>query len=137
MQSSYRLCFSLAYSCSSPTPQNPRPATSPNITHAAQFILNDTSLAALSLPNGDRQLFFQDSTGLIRRAIRTTSSSQWSTSPYLNTSTTVNTSTAQYVNAPISPKNYTPLAVTVSINEVISAPESAQSLMVQTKISKM
>lgn len=86
------LISSLAHFHSPPAPQ------SHNITPAAQFILNDTSLAALSLSNGDRQLFFQDNTGRIRRAIRTESNNQWSTSPYLNLSS--------------NPKNYTPLVAT-------------------------
>ncbi|KAM0802654.1 hypothetical protein BDR22DRAFT_843688 [Usnea florida] len=78
----------------SPAPQ------SHNITPTAQFILNDTSLAALSLSNGDRQLYFQDNTGRIRRAIRAESNNQWSTDPYLNLST--------------KPKKYSPLVATVN-----------------------
>ncbi len=74
------LITSLAYFNSSPSPQNH------TIAPAAQYILNDTSLAAVSLANGDRHLFFQDNTGLIRRAIRTASNGQWSTSSYLNAS---------------------------------------------------
>ncbi|CAD6569571.1 MAG: hypothetical protein ASARMPRED_002950 [Alectoria sarmentosa] len=58
---------------------SPSAPSNPNVTRAAQNILNDTYLAAVSLVNGDRQLFFQDSTGLIRRAIRTASTNQWST----------------------------------------------------------
>ncbi|CAD6586035.1 MAG: hypothetical protein ASARMPREDX12_002178 [Alectoria sarmentosa] len=77
---------------------NPPAPQSHNITPAAQFILNDTSLAALSLSNGDRHLFFQDNTGRIRRTIRTESNNQWSTSLYLNLSS--------------NPKNYTPLVAT-------------------------
>ena len=41
----------------------------------------------MSLSNGDRHLFFQDNTGLIRRAVRTESNGQWTTSPDLNVST--------------------------------------------------
>lgn len=96
----YRSCFFLAHSYSPPPPQNPKITPHPNITRATQNILNDTSLAALSLANGDRQLFFQDNTGLIRRAIRTASNGQWSTSPSLSVNDT---------NA----KNNTPLAVNV------------------------
>ncbi|KAF6235742.1 hypothetical protein HO173_005937 [Letharia columbiana] len=58
----------------------------PNITYTPQYILNDTSLAAVSLSNGDRHLFFQDNTGLIRRAVRVESNGQWTTSPNLNAS---------------------------------------------------
>ena len=96
----YKLCFFLAHPYSSRPPQDPEITPHPNITRAAQYILNDTSLAALSLANGDRQLFFQDNTGLIRRAIRTASNGQWNTSPNLSVNST---------NA----KNNTPLAVNV------------------------
>lgn len=57
-----------------------------NITYTPQYILNDTSLAAVSLSNGDRHLFFQDNTGLIRRAVRVESNGQWTTTPNLNAS---------------------------------------------------
>ena len=88
------LISSLAHFYSPPAPQ------SHTITPAAQFIFNDTSLAVLSLSNGERHLFFQDNTGRIRRAIYTESNNQWSTSPYLNLRP--------------QPKNYTPLAATAS-----------------------
>ena len=77
---------------------------------AAEYILNDTSLAALILSNGDRQLFFQDITGLIRRAVRTVSNGQWNTSPSLN----ISTDPSEGVPAP---KNNTPLTCTVSEDE--------------------
>ena len=76
----------------------PVTTSSPNLTSAAQYILNDTSLAALILASGDRQLFFQDNNGSIRRAIRTASDEQWAISPYLNLSA--------------SSKKHTPLAAT-------------------------
>ena len=90
------------YSSSQPvagpsTPDSPTPRT-PTNTSTAQYILNDTSLAAAILPNGDRHLYFQDSTGRIRYLIRTASTDQWNTSPDLNISA--------------SAKNHTPLAVT-------------------------
>ena len=78
-------------------PQTPQNTSNPNIIQAEQFILNDTSLAALVLPNGDRQLFFQGNTGLIRSAIHTTTDNQWSMGPNISASS----------NA----KKYTPLAV--------------------------
>lgn len=65
-----------------------------SITPTTQFLLNDTSLAALSDSNGNRYLFFQDPTGLIRGVVRT--DSEWSTSLNLGTS--------------INAKYYTPLA---------------------------
>ncbi len=71
------------------------------------YILNDTSLTALSLPNGDRQLFFQGSTGLIRRAVRTASNDQWTTSQTLS------------INS--NAKNYTPLAA----NHVLTDSDSS------------
>ena len=82
-----------------PTSTAPTP-TAPTPTNAstAQYILNDTSLAAAVLPNNDRHLYFQDSTGRIRYLSRTASHSQWSTSPDSSISA--------------SAKNHTPLAVT-------------------------
>ena len=63
-------------------------------------------MAAVSLANGDRHLFFQDNTGLIRRAVRTASNGQWSTSPQLNASA--------------NPKNHTPLAAIIPVGIVDS-----------------
>ena len=40
-------------------------------------ILNDTSLAAALLTNGDRHLFFQGAEGSLRRVIHTAATSQW------------------------------------------------------------
>ena len=54
----------------SPTPNN-----LPVLTD--KRILDDTSMAALSLPNGDRRLFFQDLSGDIRQAFYSADSSQW------------------------------------------------------------
>ena len=63
-------------------------------TPTTRFILDDTSLAAISSSDGNRYLFFQDPTGLIRSVVRT--NNQWSTTLNL----------APGLNA----KNYTPLA---------------------------
>ena len=82
--------------------------SNPVITLAEQYILNDTSLAALILANGDRHLFFQDNTGLIRRAVRTASNNQWSTSPTLSVDS----------NA----KNHTPLAANQVLSDIIDSP---------------
>ena len=79
------------------TPDSPTPR-SPTNASTAQYILNDTSLAAAILPNNDRHLYFQDSTGRIRYVIRTASTNQWDLSPDSNITA--------------SPKNHTPLAVT-------------------------
>lgn len=99
VQSSYK-SNSLTHHYSPRAPHDPKSTPNPNITQPAQYILNDTSLAAVSLANGDRQLFFQDNTGRIRRAYRTASNGQWSTNSSLSIDTTA--------------KNYTPLAVTVA-----------------------
>ena len=55
-------------------------------SQSPQYILNDTSLAAVLADDGDRHLFFQDNTGLIRRAVRVESNGQWTTSLNLNAS---------------------------------------------------
>ena len=94
----YPLTYSSSQSVASPsTPDSPT-APTPTNTSTAQYILNDTSLAAVILPNNDRHLYFQDGTGRIRYAIRTASNNLWNTSPDSNS------------NA--SAKNHTPLAVT-------------------------
>lgn len=74
------IIFFLTYSYSIPPPK--------------QFILNDTSLAAVSEVSGNRYLFLQDPTGLIRGVVRT--DNQWSTSLNLG------------INS--NAKNHTPLA---------------------------
>ena len=79
------------------TPDSPTPRTPTNAS-IAQYILNDTSLAAAILPNNDRHLYFQDSIGRIRYVIRTASTNQWNLSPDSNITT--------------SAKDHTPLAVT-------------------------
>ena len=94
--------YPLTHSSSQPvagpsTPDSPR-APTPTVASTAQYILNDTSLAAAILPNGDRHLYFQDSTGRVRYIIRTALTNQWNTSPDSNISA--------------SAKNHTPLAVT-------------------------
>ena len=101
---SNRLGLFLAHFYSSPSPRSTSPsnavtASNPKISSATQYILNDTSLAALTLPSGDRQLFFQDNNGYIRRAVRTASDGQWAISPGFNLS--------------INSKTHTPLAATV------------------------
>ena len=77
--------------------------SNPKITSAAQYILNDTSLAALFLDSGDRQLFFQDNNGSIRRASRTASDEPWVISSHFNLSA--------------SSKKHTPLAATVYLED--------------------
>ena len=65
-----------------------------SILPSRQFILNDTSLAATYDAYGNRYLFFQDSTGHIRGALRT--DNEWNTSLDLG------------IN--LNAKNHTPLA---------------------------
>ncbi|KAM0799383.1 hypothetical protein BDR22DRAFT_910741 [Usnea florida] len=78
-----------------PSPTAPQNHTTEPIS-TTQYILNDTSLAAIVLSDGDRHVFFQDSNGSIRHAIRSASENQWTISISLNLSS--------------RPKNHTPLA---------------------------
>lgn len=78
--------------------------TVPDTSSVAPFILNDTSLAAVILPDA-RHLFFQDVNGRIRSAVRTTQSTQWTTSP----------KTGFGSDPDFGAKNHTPLAATSSI----------------------
>lgn len=43
-------------------------------------ILNDSALAAVELPYGDRRVFFQENSGNIRQAVYQGSRNQWSVS---------------------------------------------------------
>lgn len=95
MRISSRTGLFLAYCYSLPAPH----PIGPNITSNAQYILNDTSLAALILPNEDRQLFFSGNNGSIRRAIFTSSTEKWTVDPYIDLS--------------VGSKLHTPLAVNI------------------------
>lgn len=44
-------------------------------------ILNDSALAAVEMPNGDRRVFFQENNGNIRQAVYIESRKQWSAGP--------------------------------------------------------
>ena len=96
MRNLYRSDIIMTHLTSPPVPQNH------SIISASQVILNDTSLAALFLANGDRHLFFQDNAALIQRVVRTASNNRWSTSKNQNLSLSSN------------PKYYTPLTATVN-----------------------
>ena len=101
---SNRSVFFFAYFYSPPVQSptaslNPVTTSSPKSTSAAQSILDDTSLAALVLPGGDRHFFFQDNNGFIRRAVRSASENQWTISSPLNLSS--------------NPKSLTPLTASV------------------------
>ncbi|KAL9593956.1 MAG: hypothetical protein Q9219_007294 [cf. Caloplaca sp. 3 TL-2023] len=50
-------------------------------TMTPKAIMNDTSLAAVELANGDRRLFFQEASGLIRQVTFSSSSRQWIADP--------------------------------------------------------
>ena len=65
------MIFAFTYYTSPPTPQKPLNSS------VTQTILNDTSLAAAGLTNGDRHLFFQGAEGSLRRIVHTAATSQW------------------------------------------------------------
>lgn len=50
----------------------------PKVLLRPHGILNDSALAAVELPNGDRRVFFQGNSGNIRQAVYVGSSKQWS-----------------------------------------------------------
>ena len=50
---------------------------SPANSSVIPSILNDTSLAAAILTNGDRHLFFQGAKGSLHRVVHTAATSQW------------------------------------------------------------
>ena len=77
---------------------SPTPSNSPVLTD--RRILDDTSMAALVLPNGDRRLFFQDLSGVIRQAFYSAASRQWRAD-------------VKYIVAS-NAKNHTPIAVVVA-----------------------
>lgn len=56
----------------SQTPQTPPPK---------HRVLEDTPIAALTLPNGDRRLFFQEFTGTIRQAMYAKNNDNWAADP--------------------------------------------------------
>ena len=76
------MIFAFTYYTSPPTPQKPYDTTPPTPqeplnSSVTQTILNDTSLAAAVLANGDRHLFFQGAEGSLRRIVHTAATSQW------------------------------------------------------------
>lgn len=83
--SAYYWHRALTFVSYSPIPNNP--------STVVPIILNDTSLAAVSLSNGDRHVFFQDNTGLVRRAVLTGSPGKWSTTLDLNITSNAKIST--------------------------------------------
>ncbi len=95
-------------------------APNPNQTATAQYILNDTSLAALALASGERQLYFQDNTGLIRQAVRGASSNEWGTGALLKFSSSIKNHTPLAVAAVVSDLNYTGLAVIILLRNIPS-----------------
>lgn len=104
----YEFDIFFAYIVSPSVPKNH------NTTGPAQHILNDTSLAAVVLANDDRQFFFQDNNGDIRRAIRTASNSKWSTSFFLNSSALPEPDPEMNHHPGYQrPKNLTPMAATL------------------------
>lgn len=61
-------------------------------------LLDNTSIAALSLPNGDRSVFFEERTGTVRRALYSHNAGSW-----------VAATSAQFV-ATLDARNNTPLS---------------------------
>ena len=49
----------------------------PAIPPSKHAVLSGTSIAAVTLPNNDRHVFFQERSGIIRQAIYTASASVW------------------------------------------------------------
>ncbi|KAL8792432.1 MAG: hypothetical protein Q9195_004965 [Heterodermia aff. obscurata] len=82
--------------------ENAEPMTldSPTPVLTDKRILDDTAMAALALPNGDRRLFFQDLSGAIRQAFYSAASRQWRAD-------------VQHIVAS-NAKNHTPIAVVTS-----------------------
>lgn len=74
------------------------PNSQPTVASASDhLILNDSSLAALTLNDGDRTVLLQDRKGMVRQAIYKISNQKWSITP-----------------SPIvasGPRNFTPLAL--------------------------
>ena len=72
---------------SPPSPSNSNNSSSPpsptNSNNLSTILIN-TSLAAITLSNNERHLFFQNKEGVIRQAVRSASSDSWVSSPYLN-----------------------------------------------------
>ncbi|KAL8794416.1 MAG: hypothetical protein Q9195_003003 [Heterodermia aff. obscurata] len=69
---------------SSPPSSNPRytllvvpPSQAPAVPPSKHAVLNDTSIAAITMPNGDRRVFFQERSGIIRQAKYSTSAQEW------------------------------------------------------------
>ena len=87
---------------------SPTPSDSPVLTD--RRILDDTSMAALALPNGDRRLFFQDLSGVIRQAFYSAASRQWRAD-------------IKYIVAS-NAKNHTPIAVVASPSSYLNTTES-------------
>lgn len=63
------------------SPLSQTPTKKPTgISFLPSGILNDSALAAVELPNGDRRVFFQENSGNIRQAVYQGSRNQWSAS---------------------------------------------------------
>ena len=49
----------------------------PAVPPSKHAVLSDTSIAAITLPNGDRRVFFQERSGIVRQAIYSASAKVW------------------------------------------------------------
>ena len=91
------------------------PSTSP-LTD--KQILDDTSIAALALPNGDRRVFFQDLSGVIRQAFHSSSSGEWrADTNYVVASNARNHTPIAAVNVPS--KNYSATGNSTTLFQVL------------------
>ena len=81
---------------------NKQAAQIQNSTSASLKIFEDTSLAAIWLPNGDRKAFFQEATGRIRQISYYSRNASWTADSDADTTTPV----------AYDARNYTPMAIT-------------------------
>ena len=84
-------------------------------------ILDDTSLTALELPNGDRRLFFQEFSGTIRQAFYSSATKEWKADVnYIVASDAKNHTPLAVVNVPWSGENFVNLTFLVSESVVLT-----------------
>lgn len=77
--------------------------------------MDNTSIAAITLPNGNRHVYFQENTGALRRAIFSSQAGVWR----------VSDDVAQIASRP---ENNTPLAVVRSLEEYDAGDENVSTL---------
>ena len=83
-------------------------------------ILDDTSIAALALPNGDRRVFFQDLSGVIRQAFFSATTGEWRADVnYLVASDAKNHTPIAVVNVPAANLSMNNAAINVGASAVV------------------